>query len=51
MLHHYLIELQIEKLNCGTPADLSLSKTLPKKNGGFLFSIPAVLAAGIGALA
>lgn len=46
----YLTERQIKKLKTGKAHDLTLSKTQLKKNGGFIFSIPAIIA-GISAVA
>ena len=46
----YLTKTQINKLQKGKPAQITLSKTQLIKNGGFIFSIPAILA-GIGAAA
>ena len=46
----YLTKSQIEKLKKGTPAHIKLSKTQLIKNGGFIFTIPALLA-GIGTAA
>ena len=46
----YLTQRQINKLKKGIPARLNISKTQIKHNGGFLFSVPAIIA-GIGALA
>lgn len=48
--HLYLTERQINSLKNGKVKDITLSKTQLKKNGGFIFSIPAILA-GIGAAA
>ena len=46
----YLTDTQIKKIRSGKPVDITLSKTQLKKNGGFVFSIPAILA-GLGAAA
>ena len=46
----YLTQTQINKLKKGSPAKVTLSKTQLTKNGGFIFTIPAILA-GIGAAA
>lgn len=46
----YLTSRQIEKLKKNRPVDITLSKTQLQKNGGFIFSVPAILA-GIGAAA
>ena len=48
--HLYLTDRQIKSLKGGKPKDITLSMTQLKKNGGFIFSIPAILA-GIGAAA
>ncbi len=48
--HLYLTERQIKSLKEGKPKDIKLSMTQLKKNGGFIFSIPTILA-GIGAAA
>lgn len=48
--HLYLTETQIKKLKDKKPHDITLSKTQLEKNGGFIFSIPAILA-GVGAAA
>ena len=46
----YLTQRQITKLNKGKTARINLSKSQLVKNGGFIFTIPTILA-GIGALA
>jgi hypothetical protein len=46
----YLTQRQINKLKKGIPTRLNISKSQIKRNGGFLFSVPAIIA-GIGALA
>jgi orotate phosphoribosyltransferase-like protein len=48
--HLYLTERQVTSLKKNKPKDITLSMTQLKKNGGFIFSIPAILA-GIGAAA
>lgn len=48
--HLYLTETQIKKLNKGKSARLTLSKTQLTKNGGFIITIPTLLA-GLGAAA
>ena len=46
----YLTKTQIEKLKKGKPVHIKLSKSQLIKNGGFLFTIPAILA-GLGTAA
>ena len=46
----YLTQRQITKLQKGNTARIKLSKSQLVKNGGFIFTIPTILA-GIGALA
>jgi len=50
MYQLYLTQRQVNKLGKAVPFDMTLSKTQLEKNGGFIFSIPAILA-GVGAAA
>ena len=49
-VHLYLTETQINRLNKGSPVRVTLSRTQLEKNGGFIITIPTLLA-GIGAAA
>ena len=46
----YLTQTQVNSLKKGTPKDITISRSGLTKQGGFVFSIPAILA-GIGAAA